>query len=1223
MPAPRSDGIVVPRSPAEREPGPPPPVGELTVDPVPPVARPRPVPLVRLLMPLIMVVVVVAMVGVMMMNGRGLNPGLLVFPLMMMVSVFAMVNPPGGDDPDEQRRVYLRHLAAVTDQARRNAREQRAYEFHRHPDPGTLHSRAGSSRMWERRAVDPDALEIRLGLGPVRLCTPVAVADSGAPEDLDPVCMVALRQMMHTVGVVRDVPFSLHLGAFPVIGVHGPDAEGLVRAMVAQMVFHHGPEAVGVTSTLPQFEWMKWLPHSRSPGNADFRVLITGPGHRGGVSVGGAGTTVIDIDSRPGTELGNIARAEGILLHVDGVVSVDSVVGREELGIADILTVDEITALARAITGYRRPLSEATSDTGSDLLSLLGIGSVSELSQSPVWEKRRENRLSVPIGVDDNGTPLVLDIREAAHGGVGPHGLCVGATGSGKSELLRTLVVALAATHSPVELNLVLVDFKGGATFLGLERLPHTSAVITNLSDEAHLVERMHDAISGEINRRQEVLRRAGGFANVTEHNAAAEKRDDLEPLPALLIIVDEFSELLGQHPDFADLFTAVGRLGRSLQVHLLLASQRLDEGRLRGLESHLSYRIGLKTFSAAESRQVLGVPDAHFLPSRPGTGYLRAEAAQLTRFRAVYVSAPISVGQTGLPATVASVPVVRKFDSWADVDTDPGQEENGDPDVSAALRGDGPTLLDVVVGAAVTAAADQEMSAHRIWLPPLPSSLGLGEVHRTAGLSDVCHRPGTVGFLACVLGVIDRPFLQRQDPHRVDFTGTGGHIAVCGGPQTGKSTALRSIVLSLAATHDSADVRFYVLDYGGRSLGDLAVLPHVAGCAGRGEPEKTRRIVDEVLGLLDGYEHRHTFLVVDGWQSVSEVSEDLRDCFARIAAEGPGNHVHLVVSTQRWTSIRPAIRDLISHRLELKLTEPLDSLINRRTQENLPALPGRGVTGDGEPMLVANSGAQDLAHVLRVSQAAGFVPVPRLRELPRDVLLTDLHPGGHAQDAPAGIIIGVGGPRLETVTWDPEVDGHLVCLGSRGSGKSTLVSTVAAGVTALGPATARMVMIDPRRTHLGELDETMVASYAATTDAIAAAVANTLATLTGRLPGTEITPQELRARSWWSGPDIFLVIDDHDLLVDGVLSPLRPLIPHARDIGLHVVLARKAGGAARAMYDPFIAELRDQSPAVQLLDADREEGSLFGIRPLPQPPGRGTWMTGGSVHGICQIAHP
>src|SRR6185369_15614639 len=202
--------------------------------------------------------------------------------------------------------------------------------------------------------------------------------------------------------------------------------------------------------------------------------------------------------------------------------------------------------------------------------------------------------------------------------GMGPHGLLVGATGSGKSELLRTLVLGLAVTHSPGILNFVLVDFKGGATFTALDRLPHTSAVITNLEEELSLVDRMLGAIQGELTRRQELLRYAGNYASQRDYERARSSGVPLAPLPSLLIIVDEFSELLSARPDFIEMFVQIGRVGRSLGIHLLLASQRLEEGRLRGLETHLSYRIGLRTFSGVESRAVLGVPDAYHLPRSP-----------------------------------------------------------------------------------------------------------------------------------------------------------------------------------------------------------------------------------------------------------------------------------------------------------------------------------------------------------------------------------------------------------------------------------------------------------------------------------------------------------------------------------------------------------------------------------------------------------------------------
>jgi len=179
------------------------------------------------------------------------------------------------------------------------------------------------------------------------------------------------------------------------------------------------------------------------------------------------------------------------------------------------------------------------------------------------WQRRApRNRLRIPIGVDPEGRPVELDLKESAEGGMGPHGLVIGATGSGKSELLRTLVIGMAATHSSETLNLALIDFKGGATFAGMTDLPHTCAVITNLSDELPLVDRMGDAINGEVVRRQELLRAAGNYASVRDYEKARDQGADLVPLPSLLVIIDEFSELLSSRPDFIDLFVMIGRLG-------------------------------------------------------------------------------------------------------------------------------------------------------------------------------------------------------------------------------------------------------------------------------------------------------------------------------------------------------------------------------------------------------------------------------------------------------------------------------------------------------------------------------------------------------------------------------------------------------------------------------------------------------------------------------------
>ncbi len=224
-------------------------------------------------------------------------------------------------------------------------------------------------------------------------------------------------------------------------------------------------------------------------------------------------------------------------------------------------------AFARRLTplGALGPRAGAESAGPAEFTDLLGLADVHAFEPEGAWRPRpARDRLRVPIGVSDHGTPVHLDLKESAQQGMGPHGLVIGATGSGKSEFLRTLVLGLAMTHSPAELNMVLVDFKGGATFAGMAEMPHVSAVITNLAEELTLVDRMQDALSGEMVRRQELLRSAGNFASVRDYEKARAVGEPLEPLPSLLIVVDEFSEMLAAKPEFIDLFVAMGRLGRS-----------------------------------------------------------------------------------------------------------------------------------------------------------------------------------------------------------------------------------------------------------------------------------------------------------------------------------------------------------------------------------------------------------------------------------------------------------------------------------------------------------------------------------------------------------------------------------------------------------------------------------------------------------------------------------
>lgn len=747
---------------------------------------------------------------------------------------------------------------------------------------------------------------------------------------------------------------------------------------------------------------------------------------------------------------------------------------------------------------------------------------------------------------------------------MGPHGLCVGATGSGKSELLRTIVLGMIARHSPQTLNLILIDFKGGATFLGLGKTNHVSAVVTNLSDEAYLVDRMQDALRGEIDRRQRLLRAAGNLSGIGEYRRAAVLNASLIPLPTLFIVVDEFSELLAAHPDFIEVFVAIGRLGRSLGIHLLLASQRLDEGRLRGLEAHLSYRICLKTLSAAESRIAIGVPDAYELPARPGAAYLKVGAGQVHRFVALFVSGPVAG-------------VVR------DRPPAPRLLYAGLRDRLPAPADTGLTLLDTVVGAL----AGHGPPAHAVWLAPLAASPTLESLPRDTG-------PDT---LRVPLGVVDRTFEHRRDPLLLDLSGAAGNVAVIGGPQTGKSTALCTLVTALASTHEPHRVQVYCLDFGGGALSTLSHLPHVGAVAGRRETELAHRIVAELTDLLRRREARQrpaehdpygeVFLVVDGWSTLRVDHDDLEMTIAALAAQGLSFGIHVALSASRWADIRPALRDQLGTRLELRLGDPADSEIDRNRARQVPRRPGHGLTGEGLPMVIALPGHTE-------PRDADGRRAPRIRLLPEKISHRDLL--AHSDGVATGLVIGMDERTREPVVLEDSAR-HLLILGEGGCGKTATLRLLGREIRRNHPD-AELVVIDPRG-GLAEFGDNG---------------AGRLSELIARL-------QSRIGAAGGADTAVYILVDDYEL-VASELSAMAAVLPHARDIGLHLLIARHSGGAGRALYEPVLAGLRDLGAAGLQLSAAPDDATLLSsLRPQSLPPGRAVLVTRGGGRRMIQLA--
>jgi S-DNA-T family DNA segregation ATPase FtsK/SpoIIIE len=1151
------------------------------------------------------------------------SPMFLAFPMMTLISMAVTLaagrgQRRGGIDTD--RAGYLGYLSRLRITVTQTEAAQRFSLTWRHPDPNTLWTLIGGPRMWERRASDPDFCLVRVGVGTQPLTTRLVAPELPSHQPTDPVTTTALRRFLHTHSIIGDAPITVGLCGVGTVTIDGDLASvrGVLRAMICQLAVLHPPDQLLIAGAMSDpnrahWEWLKWLPHNQHPTAAD--------------AVGSARMVYRSVAEAERALAGTGLPRVIVLADVAEPASSDAITGATILkvgGSGDGMPVmirradetqplpcpdrmDPVDALicARRLAMYRAGAA-GTPNGGPGWPSLAGLGDVAALDPVRLWRSQgHHDRLCVPIGTTVDGARLELDIKEAAENGMGPHGLCVGATGSGKSELLRTIALGMMARNSPELLNLLLIDFKGGATFLDLARASHVAAVVTNLADEAPLVARMRDALAGEMDRRQRLLRTAR-CASVAEYERARRVRGQLTALPTLLIIVDEFSEMLSQHPEFADMFVAIGRLGRSLGMHLLLASQRLDEGRLRGLEAHLSYRICLKTLSVAESRAVLGTLDAYQLPNTPGGGYLRASSGEPIRFQAAFVSGPLPADPpawepTAVPATV------RVFSTRA-----------AGPVTSAETRAS-PTRI--VLQAVLDRLAGHGPPAHQVWLPPLGAAPELDTL-----LRDAAPAPGG---LTVPIGIVDRPFEQCRTPLMVELSGAAGNVAIVGAPQSGKSTALRTLVTALAATHEPGRVQFYCLDFGGGALGSIRNLPHVGAVAGRAEPDLVRRTVAEMESVVRSREtHRahaardkdpfaDVVLVVDGWASLRHEFEELEQSITALAAQGLSFGVHVVLSASRWAEIRPSLKDQIGTRIELRLGDPADSEIDRKRAQQVPHdRPGRGLSRDGLHMVIA----LPTDRIYPGESAAPPIPLLPTR-VDRAAVV-----GRAGAELGERILLGLGEHRLQAVAVDFEQHSHMLILGDNECGKTATLRHVCREIVRTNTAAeAQLLIVDFRRSLLGVVESEHLGGYAMSPAALGGLLPDLLDALQRRMPPLDVSQAQLKARSWWSGPDIYVLVDDYDLVATpagNALAAVIEYLPYARDLGLHLVAARRSGGAERALFEPLLAGLRDLGCMTLVMSRRPDEGVLWGSgRPARLPPGRGVLITRAGDEQVVQVA--
>ncbi len=1179
------------------------------------------------------------------------------------------------------RRRYLDYLDGISRNLEDVRQRQRQYYARLFPMPSELALLSRERRVaFERRRGDDDFLCVPVGRTDLPLSRPLIVdLDDNPLTEYHASLLDALQTLRSNYANVANLPWVVEFGTIGIMGIRGrrDGVLGLLHATLSHMALFHSPGdlrlmVLACSDQGDDWSWIRWLPHNRVRQMAsDINPAIC---HLAGTfeeTLNLWEAHVVPRLARPSSDpaaqenetfakvpnvpllphlvvilddFDPLTWPEEIVRQLDGwragaptdvtllVVSGESHTEPAELDARIIVTDDgqldfEIVSFRgprrRGITAdwlsapdaeqVARALSPLGAVDGLEPLDITETVRLVDLTDTPQWAKpsRVEDGtfLTIPLGRSADNTVLTLDLKEAALGGMGPHGLVIGATGSGKSELLRSLVAGVAVRHSPEELNVLFVDYKGGASFGELAHIPHSAGLITNLERRANLADRVRDALYGELERRQHLLRDAGQLNTIADYARIRRDRTDLPALPHLLIVVDEFSELLVDREDFLDLFITIGRTGRSLGLYLLLASQRLEEGRIQGLESHLRYRIALRTFSSMESSAVLGRPDAYYLPPFPGVGYLQVDARQ-DLFKAATVSLPARADISDTPSSprlfLPSGRIVRE----------------------ALLVPDGSGTDLHRLMQQVTERWGHLPSVHPVWLDPLPDVVWLSQ------LLD-CSEPNAES-LWIPIGLVDLPREQRQTVFGVDLAGTGGHLAVVGAPRTGKSTFLRTFVMSLGVCHSPRDVICYGLDFGGGGLRSLSGLPVFGALAGLARPEEVAAMLRFVRGTIDhrrrlfencgvesisqfrqasattgeaGANLEEIFLIVDGLGAMGyETRQAYMDDLLDIAARGLQVGVHLVVSGFRWADLGLKLRDLIGTRIELSLHDPEDSLLGVKIQKRLAgSSPGRALTQNGEVFQVADSGSGSDSEEFRrlaerIGRRAGGHRAPSLVVLPGRVETTDLR----LRPGDLGIPVGIAEMDSYAVSLDLfRQDPHFIVFGDQGSGKTTFLRTWITNLLERRPD-AQLILMDPRGTLQDFAGKRPIRAYARTSGDIGSCI------------GLADTGGSRR---------IFFV-DDYDWIAQGGMShALTPLAEHllsGADTGFHLVLTRRVGGTSRSAFDPVLQRLREMGTPGLILSGDPAEGPLIGREKASvMRPGRGYLVRRNHETVLMQVALP
>ena len=901
----------------------------------------------------------------------------------------------------EESRVskYLEYMVRVEEKLKNKTEYNRLVLAEQYPSSGELleFTTSNTRRLWEKSSTHEDFLSLRLGAGDMPSPNEIEDAKEDLGSEHDPL-NDHIEELKEKFDILRQVSVAVSLYDHRLLGVVSGDEEKrdqLMRILALQIAALHPYTDVRMCYVFPgrdleKMEYTRWLPHTYTP-DGKLRMIVCDSKAMGDVMY--YLSDVIRERLEAGENRKNKEEEEKVLPHYVVFISDISMIEGEPVskylldppknaGVSVIFSADAIDKLPshcntivqweKDYSGCYNTLSKFEEREGvafdrvslaemdvfsrqlsnfkvrenasnaaiPDMLTFLDMYKTSRVEDLDMYHKWLENRtyesMRSLIGQKAGEQPVYLDIHEKYHG---PHGLVAGTTGSGKSETLQTYILSLVLNYHPHEVAFILIDYKGGGMAQSFIGLPHLAGVITNLG--GNQTTRALLSINAEIKRRQRIFNEYK-IKHIDAYIELYRNGEAEEPMPHLLIIADEFAELKKEQPEFVRALVSAARVGRSLGINLILATQKPSGVVDDEIWSNTRFRICLRVADKQDSNEMLKRTDAAYITGT-GRGFLQVGNDEIfDEFQSGWSGAPYTpeipfsddskakamiIGLTGKPEAVKKKKKkkgdnVKKF-----------------------------TQLDAMVQYAAKLAEENHIKPLRqIWLPPLPKLLYLEDMKLTWDEKQ----------MKLPIGLADDPQNQRQFPVYLDFI-RDGHLLICGSAGSGKTSLVQTIFYGAALHYTAKQVNFYIADFSSRTMTAFAGLPHTGCICMEGDDEKIQQMMgfaeeeldsrkksfsQKGMGSYRDYRESYSdvpaiFLVIDNYPAFSDSYEQYESTLIQLSREGASYGIYLILTCNNSGDIRSRILQNITKGIGLQLAARFE--YDRTT--------GRGLIKEGVPL--------------------------------------------------------------------------------------------------------------------------------------------------------------------------------------------------------------------------------------------------------------------------------